>query len=354
MKKLTPGLILALTFQTLFFAAMAAEPKYPVSAIPEDMKQGMYAVVRESESRFYIESPGNSIHYERLVITILNSKANDYATLSVGYNKLTKVEEFKAVVYDALGNQIKKLKQSEIRDQSYISDMTLYDDNRIMSADLSQTTYPYTVEYEYTVKTKYLYAIPEFVLYHDDEISTLKSIYAIIYPKNLKPRYKLFKIDAPVTGVEADKRESLTWTFENIKPTKFERLGPGGDKVVPNIKVAPGTFEYGGYLGSMDTWEEYGKWNIMLNKGRDVLPEASVTKIKTMTQGLATTEEKVKALYQYLQNKTRYVNISEGIGGLQPFEASVVDQLGYGDCKALSNYMVAMLKSIGIKAIQPI
>ena len=68
MKKLIAGLILALTFQTLFFAAMAAEPKYPVSAIPEDMKQGMYAVVRESESRFYIESPGNSVHYERLLL----------------------------------------------------------------------------------------------------------------------------------------------------------------------------------------------------------------------------------------------------------------------------------------------
>ena len=36
------------------------------------------------------------------------------------------------------------------------------------------------------------------LLYDDDEISTQKeSIYAIIYPKNLKPRYHLFKIDAP-------------------------------------------------------------------------------------------------------------------------------------------------------------
>ena len=340
---------LMILFSILVSAAIAGDPKYPVSAIPEDMKAGMYAVVRESESRFYIESPGSSVHYERLVITILNSKANQYATLSVGYDKLTKVEDVKAVVYDAMGNQIKKLKQSEIRDQSYISDMTLYEDTRIISADLSQTIYPYTVEYEYKIKTKYLYAIPEFVLHHDDEISIQKAIYALIYPKALKPRYKLFKIDAPITGVESDKRESLTWTFENVKPAKFERFGPGRDKVVPNIKVAPATFEYGGYLGSMNTWEEYGKWNIMLNKGRDALPEATVTKIKTMTQGLATTEEKVKTLYEYLQNKTRYVNISEGIGGLQPFEASVVDQMGYGDCKALSNYMVAMLKSVGIK-----
>ncbi len=72
---------LTILFSTLFSAAMAVEPKYPVSAIPEDMKQGMYAVVRESESRFYIDSKNQSSYYVRKVITILNSKANDFAEI---------------------------------------------------------------------------------------------------------------------------------------------------------------------------------------------------------------------------------------------------------------------------------
>jgi len=72
--------------------------------------------------------------------------------------------------------------------------------------------------------------------------------------------------------------------------------------------------------------------------------------MKQITENLKTPEEKIKAIYEYLQNKTRYVSIQLGIGGFQPFEAAVVDEMGYGDCKALSNYMVSMLDVVGIKS----
>ncbi len=68
-----------------------------------------------------------------------------------------------------------------------------------------------------------------------------------------------------------------------------------------------------------------------------------------MTSGKSTVEEKAKVLYEFVQSKTRYVSIQKGIGGQQPFPATMVDQVGYGDCKALSNYMVSLLKVAGIK-----
>jgi hypothetical protein len=81
-----------------------------------------------------------------------------------------------------------------------------------------------------------------------------------------------------------------------------------------------------------------------------MLPEATRMKIADLTRPFTTTEDKVRVVYNYLQQKTRYVSIQLGIGGFQPFEAKIVDETGYGDCKALSNYTVALLEAAGIKA----
>jgi hypothetical protein len=137
--------------------------------------------------------------------------------------------------------------------------------------------------------------------------------------------------------------------FKNIKPMKFEPYGPVSD-LLPRIDAAPTQFEYDGHAGLMDSWKNFGKWIKELNSGRDQLPAETKAKIHALTANLKTTEEKSKAVYEYMQNKTRYVSIQLGIGGWQPFEATVVDQTGYGDCKALSNYAVAMLAEAGVKA----
>ncbi len=340
--------ILALTFSIILSSLPGDDPKYPVSAIPEESKTGMYAVVRESELRFDINTTNSSSTYYRSVITILNPNAKNYARLSVGYDKFRLLKTFKATVYDASGNVVKKLKQSEIIDRSSFDGVSLFSDDRVKSADLTQATYPYTVEFEFEIQNKYLFSIPSFHLYSDDEVFIQKSKYTLAFPAGQKPRYQLFNIKEPVVNKEGEKN-LLVWNFENVKPDKFEKLGPDGDQIIPHILAGPTDFEFDGYKGNMDSWSNYGKWQITLNEGREALPESTRAMVKQMTRDAKSTEEKARILYKYLQEKTRYVGVQLGIGGWQPFQASVVDQTGYGDCKALSNYMVALLKEAGVK-----
>lgn len=336
----------------LLFSLLTPEPpaptKYPVSEIPEDLKQGMYAVIREQAQEYEIKAINRSRLKVKLAITILNSKASDYASLVVDYDKDTEVEYLEGSVYDAEGKQIKKLKNSDIIDRSAISGYSLYEDNRMKIADLSQEIYPYTVEFEYQVYRKVLYSIPGFTLYTDDEISSQLSSYSIIYPASLKPRYHLYKIEEPTKTVLADQRIQLDWTFKDIIPEKFEKWSPPINRVVPNVALAPSEFEFSGYKGNMSTWQGIGKWQILLNQGRDELPAETKLKVKQLTAGLKTDWEKIDVLYKYMQSKTRYVSVQLGIGGFQPIDARTVDQVGYGDCKALSNYMIALLKAAGI------
>ena len=49
-----------------------------------------------------------------------------------------------------------------------------------------------------------------------------------------------------------------------------------------------------------------------------------------------------------MQNKTRYISVQVGIGGWEPIAANKVDQVGYGDCKGLTNYMKALLDVVGV------
>ena len=60
--------------------------------------------------------------------------------------------------------------------------------------------------------------------------------------------------------------------------------------------------------------------------------------------------EFVGEVYSHMQAKTRYVSIQLGIGGFQSLPASLVDEKGYGDCKALTTYMKSMLDSKGINS----
>src|SRR5687767_6437125 len=181
---------------TIFFllstlTVLGGDPKYPVSAIPEELRLNVNAVFREDHMVFKIYSKSKATYYVHQVVTIFNEKGKKYASEVVGYNKLSKVRDINGTVYDAEGKQIKRLKNSEIYDQSAYDGFSLYSDNRFKAVDLAQGVYPYTVEFEYEIEYKYLFYIPGYVLVPEEKIAVQNSSYSLQFPEDLAPRYKV-------------------------------------------------------------------------------------------------------------------------------------------------------------------
>lgn len=320
------------------------------SLIPAELKENVDAVVREDITKWNITAPDRSTNVVRFVVTVLNPNGDKWADVVVGYDKLKKVNGLKIAVYDHNGMLIRKVKSNEVKDVSAFDGFSLYSDNRVKYVDVAQSTYPYTVEVEYEEEYKYLYHNQGSAILSSSRTSTQYFRYEITYSPAVAPRYKVVNSDLkPRQTKNKDGTETLLWEANNMAGFKAEPAGPPFRDLCPRIMAAPSNFEFSGYAGNMDTWKGFNDWILLLNKGRDVIPEKTRQKVLELTRNLTTTGEKTKVLYEYLQSRTRYVSIQLGIGGFQPFEASVVDEVGYGDCKALSNYMVSLLKAAGIK-----
>ncbi|MBN2486890.1 MAG: DUF3857 domain-containing protein [Bacteroidales bacterium] len=329
--------------------AIAQNP-YAVSEVPEALKANARAVIRADETHVEIVSLTKVNIKHKLVVTVLNENGQELAYFQEFYDKFSKISKIKGTVYDANGKKIRGIPGSEIYDFSAIAGFSAYDDSRRKVIDPRIATYPTTVEYTWETTTDNLRYIRDWYPVKGYNISLQKSVYTLVGPESVEFRH--YERNLPQTGITTNNGGTITksWVAENLAAYKYEPFSSPLDNFVPNVIFSPTEFEFAKTSGNAGSWNDIGKWAWGLNQGRDVLPDATIQKIKALT-GLATSdEEKVQIVYHYLQNNTRYVSIQVGIGGFQPFEASVVDKFAYGDCKALSNYMYALLKAVGIKS----
>lgn len=62
--------------------------------------------------------------------------------------------------------------------------------------------------------------------------------------------------------------------------------------------------------------------------GTGELPEETKIKIRSLTENEKDPIKKARIVYNFVQQRSRYVSIQEGIGGWKPMMAKDVDRLG--------------------------
>jgi hypothetical protein len=350
--------ILALTAGFFFLFVLSGSGKeksqtaFPVEGLSPALKKDAYAICRHYHHEFELIDYGKALEKVRLVITVLEENGNHFSKLFLPYDKQKKIKTISGRSYNQIGLPDDKLKNSAIQDVNYTSAGQIYDDLRLKVAEFKTNSYPYTVDYEYEIEHSGLIGYPEWRPLDNYRLAVEESSFRITWPENMEIRFREFNLPEGCRKEtnEAGKR-TIVWKVDSLHAWKEEPMSPGLSAQTPRVSCAPTNFTYDGSSGNMSSWQEFGKWVSGLNMGLDRLPEARKAEIKSIAGEVKDTAQTVQLLYQYMQKRTRYVGIQLGLGGFRPFSAETVDRLGYGDCKALSNYMKALLSCAEIPSL---
>ncbi len=331
------------------YAVVSATDRiYSVDKIPQELKEAAKAVVRTYEEDIHLYENGRVERSVIFAITILDEEGEQFALFQGPYDRNVRLSHLKGKIFNASGELEKVIKRDEIPDFSMIPAYSLYEDSRIKIIKPEFHSYPYTIEYTYNYEQNSTFLLPSWCPYPAWNISIQNARLQILEDREGLFRYKIINHAGDFEKILKEEREVLRLDMNHLPALVQESVSETLIDLCPRVLFGPTQFEFGGYLGSMNTWEELGSWIYQIGSERRSLDSQEVTIIRELVKDLDKEEEKVRRLYSYMQGKVRYVNISLGIGGFQTVPASQVSEVGYGDCKALSNYMCALLAAVGI------
>ncbi|MET0572081.1 MAG: DUF3857 domain-containing transglutaminase family protein [Pedobacter agri] len=326
-----------------------AQDNYDVDLIAGNLKNRANACIRINETVVDMRAPENVMQTVKKAITVFNENGEDEARLVLHYDKNTSIKSIKGEVYNSVGKPISKFTQHDFSDISVADGFSLFIDSRIKHYLPNVNQYPYTVVYYYEIRNKQNLGIPRWQPKPADDVSVEQSSYTFISKPTDEVRIKTLNYKGAPEVITDEKQKKMIWKAGNLLAVKSEPYNPDPETYLTSVQIAPTQFTYYNYKGSYQNWEELGKWVYNnLIKQRNTLSPETIAMVKNLVKDEKTDKDKAKKIYQYLQSKTRYISVQIGIGGIQPISATEVDRLGYGDCKALVNYMQSLLKAADV------
>jgi hypothetical protein len=307
-------------------------------------------IIEFEHHKYVYNSPADVDYYFEIRMSILNKDADIDNYLVREYDDFHKIEDIEGEVFDQNGKRIKVFRNKDIQDVMAYDGFSIANDARKKVIQFENNNYPYTLHLKVKNKIKSLF-YPLTDSYYNGK-NSFTSLYTITYdlPDGTEHNIIIKNTDDKFSEKKVANRILKEFKKENVGPFKHVVLEQHFNEIFPFIYVKFPKVDYSKYKAEIRNWKDHGDFIYMLNKDRDVLPPTEISKVEELTADLINPKDKVKKLFEYMQGKTRYISIQLGIGGHQPTPAQEVCNLGYGDCKGLSNYMYSLLKAAGIKS----
>lgn len=104
------------------------------------------------------------------------------------------------------------------------------------------------------------------------------------------------------------------------------------------------------HVSTFASWKDVGRWYWGIARDQFDLDDETRALARKITAQKKTPLEKVKAVYDWVVENTRYVALEFGIYGYKPRRCVQTVSRGWGDCKDKATVIVTLLKELGIDA----
>jgi hypothetical protein len=306
------------------------------------------AVIEDWKRYLVLPSPNNLTIKEYVRIRILDEDGYGHAVFQDYYNAFKKIRSLRYTVIDAANKKVKTLTKMDALDVMMNASYEI-GDARILMLDPQYRNFPFTVEIEVESSFNGFLDFPVWMPRYKHDLEVRNAEMVLECYKDFSYRSKEINGVTSPSIDENGKSKTIRWSVKELPALEAQLSQKSFVADQPKVHVTPLKFTLDETEGDFISWTNFGEWYRKLNEGRNELSPATKNYLDGLRKQYGKdTEGLSRAIYQYMQGKTRYVSIQLGIGGYQSIPSDEVERTGYGDCKALTNYMAAMLNYVYI------
>lgn len=291
-----------------------------------------------------VRSDGTVVGEYRETYKLFNERARPLAEVNLPYNSSYQTVKVVRARTIKKNGTVVDVKPEDIRSASPYSDYLLYDDAMAVSFSMPAIEDDCIIDYTYQMISKPMVLPGQFWTYWGfsgpEPVSV--SRYVLHAPADKPLKFKVYNDESvkPTIALSKDGRtRTYTWEMRNIAPIVLEPSMPGISEVRVWMEVS-----------SLGSWQDIARWFWGLQQPQAKPTDAIRATVNTLTAGMKTDDEKARALYDWVANRTRYVGLEFGISAFKPHPAADVYDKLYGDCKDKATLLITMLGLAGIKA----
>ncbi len=164
--------------------------------------------------------------------------------------------------------------------------------------------------------------------------------YTIDAPTAMKFRWLVKSGSVDTSFATKGNRQRMTWSANNVSKVVYEPM-------MPYVESMTRLF-----VCTQPDWQTWSKWYYNLCSTQYEIDSALGAEIDALTAGAPTEDAKVRALYNFVDQKIRYVETSYSgkKAGYQPEKISLTYQKRYGVCRDKAALLAGMLRHVGVDA----